>query len=130
MRTIVKNLTLAVDGVSREFRLTKFDAFSGVELLRLALKHRSGEGGRDLVSLLTDLTEEELRRVMTAAMNHTEVLLPAGYQRVMTGADWGWEDLEHDAPACLTLTLENVLWSLQGFFAGAVPTSRSGPPAA
>ena len=49
MRTIVKNLTLTVDGVSREFRLTKFDAFSGVELLRLALKHRSGEGGRDLV---------------------------------------------------------------------------------
>ncbi len=130
MRNIVKNITLTVDGVNREFRLTKFDAFSGVELLRLALKHRSGEGGRDLVSLLAELTEQELRQVMTAAMNHTEVLLPAGYQPVMAGKDWGWEDLEHDAPACLTLTLENVLWSLQGFFAGAGPTSRNAPPAA
>ena len=32
--------------------------------------------------------EAELKSLMTACLNHAEVLLPAGYQPVMTGSEW------------------------------------------
>ncbi len=128
MREIVKTLSLPVDGISRDFRITKFDAFSGCSLLRLALKYLPESGENRLEQLFTALPENDLRSLMTTALNHTEVLLPAGYQRVMTGGEWGWEELEHDAPACLRLTVENVLWSLSGFFGGAGRSCRSDPP--
>ena len=130
MRETIKNIPLPVDGERREFRLSKYDAFSGVSLLRLVLKYLPEQGERRLDAVFTSLTEEELRTVMTTALSHTEVLLPAGYQPVMSGGDWGWEPLERDAPACLRLTVESVVWSLSGFFEGAGPTSPSVPPAA
>ena len=38
MRNITKDITLTIDGSSQGFRLTKSDAFSGVEILRLLLR--------------------------------------------------------------------------------------------
>ena len=38
MRTITKDIQLNIDGNSVNFRLTKPDAFSGVEILRLLLR--------------------------------------------------------------------------------------------
>ena len=115
MRTIYKKLTLPVEGEQAEFRLRKFDAFSGVSLLRLALKY------------LPENNDSEGRG--RTALNHTEVLLPAGYQPVMVGEDWGWEPLEHDAAACLRLAAESARWSLEGFFTEAGSNSHGGTPA-
>ena len=130
MRTITKDVTLAVDGEKKTFRLTKPDAFSGVEILRLFLRL---QGEREETSLtvldfVTGLSGAELRSVMASCLNHTEVLLPAGPNPVMAGQDWGYPELEHDAKACFRLTLEAVAFTLSGFFGGSGRTSPPAPP--
>ena len=130
MRTITKDIDLSIDGEKKTFRLTKLDAFSGVELLRLLLRLQDNRPSEKLtvLDLVTSLSGEELRSVMTSVFNHTEVLLPAGPHPVMTGTEWGYPELEHDAPACLRLLLEGAAWSLSGFFGAGGPTSGSGLP--
>ncbi|QTE74035.1 hypothetical protein JS518_14250 [Clostridiales bacterium FE2010] len=115
MRQITKDIQIIIDGSQIGFRLTKLDAFSGIILLRLLMKL---ENQQDLtmLDLIASLSEEELRSVMTAVLNHTAVLLPAGPQPVMTGPEWGYPELEHDPPACMKLLMEGIAWSLSGFF--------------
>ena len=115
MREITKDIQIIIDGNLTGFRLTKLDAFSGIMLLRLLMKL---ENQKDLtmLDLIASLSEEELRSVMTAVLNHTAVLLPAGPQPVMTGPEWGYPELEHDTPACMKLLMEGIAWSLSGFF--------------
>ena len=135
MRIITKNIQLKMDGTPMDFRLTKLDAFSGAELLQLLAKvPAGGEDAGDTVSaVFAALSAENLRTLMTACLNHTEVLLPAGYQPVMQGSSWSWPELEHDAMTCLKLCMEEVLWTLEGFFGGSGPASRpaarASPPA-
>ena len=130
MREIIKNIQLPIDGTVMDFRLTKLDAFTGATLLQtLAKLSFSGEDpDASLSALFTALPPAELRCLMTTCLNHTEVLLPAGYQPVMQGSAWAWPELEHDASACLKLTLEEALWTLSGFFSGGGPTSRPAAP--
>jgi hypothetical protein len=115
MRTVNKDIRINIDGNQTGFRLTKLDAFSGIMLLRLLMKL---ENQKDLtmLDLIASLSEEELRSVMTAVLNHTAVLLPAGPQPVMTGPEWGYPELEHDTPSCMKLLMEGIAWSLSGFF--------------
>jgi len=131
MRQITKDLTLVLDGAKRTFRLTKPDAFSGVEILRLFLRMQEerGEATLTVLDFVTRLSEAELRSVMTSCLNHAEVLLPAGPNPVMTGSDWGYPELEHDAKACFRLTLELVSFTLSDFFGDGGRTSPSVPPA-
>ena len=130
MRTIYKTITLTVDDLPREFRLKKLDAFSGAFLLRVLLKYvPEGDSSRintqSLINLLfTELSEEELRSLMTTCLNHTEVQLEAGYHPVMIKNEWGFPELEYDTGSCLKLTMESVLWTLSGFFAGSGSASR------
>ena len=129
MRQITKDIQITIDGSPVGFRLTKPDAFSGVVLLRLVLRLENlGESHpeqapaqpKDLtvLDLISSLSEEELRSVMTSVLNHVSVLLPAGPHPVMTGKEWGYPELEHDTPSCMKLLLEGIAWSLQGFFGG------------
>ncbi len=118
MRDIIKNIQLPIDGKPMDFRLTKLDAFSGVSLLRLLIRLNESEQKTSALDLINSLSEEELRSLMTSCLNHTEVLLPAGYQPVMQGSSWSWPELEHDPAACLRLTIEGISWSLAGFFGG------------
>ena len=53
---------------------------------------------------------------MKSVFNHIYVLLPAGPHPVMTGSEWGYPELEHDAAACMKLLLVGISWSLSGFF--------------
>ena len=125
MRDIIKNIRLSIDGAEMDFRLTKLDAFSGAELLRLLAKMPEAPGsGELLIDMFVSMAPEDLRSVMISCLNHVEVLLPAGYQPVMQGASWSWAELEHDTAACLKLTLEEALWTLRGFFSEGGPTSR------
>ena len=113
MREITKNLTIPVDGKKLDFRLTKLDAFSGASLLRM-LSHLPA--GDDFLSFFTALPDEDMRRLMTVCLEHCEVLLPAGLNPVMTRGEWSWIELEHDVVTCMKLTIEEVLWTLEGFF--------------
>ena len=126
MREIQKTLRLQAGDTGQDFRLTKLDAFSGAFLLRLLARLPETP---EAASVLAALPEEELRRLMTACLEHCEVLLPAGWMPVMTRGEWTWPDIAHDAAACLKLTLEEVLWTLEGFFSGGGSASRKENPA-
>ena len=126
MRQITKDIQINIDGSRMGFRLFKLDAFSGTMLLRLLMRLEEKNDHPTLLDLISSLSEEELRTVMTAVLNHTAVLLPAGPQPVMTGPEWGYPELEHDTPSCLKLLLEGISWSLSGFFG----EGRSGSPPA
>ena len=127
MRQITKDIQLTIDGSLVSFRLTKLDAFSGVTLLRLLMRLENQNDPPTLLDLIASLSEEELRSVMTAVFNHTEVLLPAGPNPVMTGAEWGYPEIEHDTPSCMKLLLEGIAWSLSGFFGGGQSRPETAP---
>ena len=161
MRQIIEDIQIIIDGSPQGFRLTKPDAFSGVEILRLLLRlqdqqqchpevcsarktsqcarfQRKTDGSpvhevsaaepKDLtvLDLITSLSSDELRSVMTSCLNHVSVLLPAGPNPVMTGSEWGYPELKHDTVSCMKLVLEEIAWALEGFFGDG---GRNAPPA-
>ena len=128
MRQITKDIQITIDGTPVGFRLTKLDAFSGVMLLRFLMRLDSSNSAPTILDLIASLSEDELRSVMTAVLNHTEVLLPAGPHPIMTGPEWGYPEIRHDTPACTKLLLEGISWSLSGFFGGSGRTSPPAPP--
>ena len=113
MRQITKTLSMPVDGKSMDFRLTKLDAFSGVTLLRMMTRLPEGGEVTDLISALSD---SDLRSLMTTCLQHVEVLLPAGWNPVMTQGEWSFPELKYEPGICLKLTIEEVVWTLEGFF--------------
>ena len=118
MREITKVLSASMDGKSKDFRLTKLDAFSGAALLRMLSGMRKDPGDDSVLGFITSLSEPDLRSLMTTCLQHCEVLLPAGWMPVMTRGEWTVSELEHDTAGCLKLTIEEVLWTLEGFFGG------------
>ena len=127
MREITKNLTIPVDGKKLDFRLTKLDAFSGASLLRM-LSKMPEDSLSTIHSALSTFSDSDLRNLMTVCLEHCEVLLPAGWNPVMTRGEWSYSELEHDVATCLKLTIEEVLWTLEGFFGGGASDSRPGTP--
>ena len=124
MREITKTISIPVDGKSLDFRLTKLDAFSGASLLRMLSGMPQVSSGDSVMGFITHLSESDLRSLMVTCLQHCEVLLPAGWMPVMTRGEWTYPELEHDTAVCLKLTIEEVLWTLEGFFGGGVSASR------
>ena len=122
MREITKNLTIPVDGKKLDFRLTKLDAFSGASLLRM-LSKMPEDSLSTIHSALSTFSDSDLRNLMTVCLEHCEVLLPAGWNPVMTRDEWSYSELEHDVATCMKLTIEEVLWTLEGFFGGGASGS-------
>ncbi len=130
MREIIKTISVQENGKSKDFRLTKLDAFSGAALLRLlAGLPEQPAGKRRLLAMVASIPPADLRSLMAVCLEHVEVLLPAGYIPVMTRGEWSWAELEHDTATCLKLTLEETLWTLRDFFAGGGSTPPSEAPA-
>ena len=123
MREITKTISAPVDGKSLDFRLTKLDAFSGAALLRMLSGMPQSRGGESVMSFITHLSESDLRSLMITCLQHCEVLLPAGWMPVMTRGEWTYPELEYDTAVCLKLTIEGVLWTLEGFFGGGASGS-------
>ena len=119
MRIITKTISLSIDGAPTEFRITKLDAFSGACLLQTLRRYQS-ENVENLDSLLNrifdSLLQSELRSLMIMCLNAVEVRLPAGWQPVLIREDWGWPDLQYNAKACMALTFQEIIWTLQDFF--------------
>ena len=128
IREITKTFSVPIDGKPVDFQLTKLDAFSGVALLRMLSKLPEQTDLSTIHCLLSTLSDSDLRSLMTACLQHTEVLLPAGWMPVMTRGEWSYPELEHDTAVCLKLCIEEVLWTLEGFFGEGVSASRSGTP--
>jgi len=123
MREIYQVVDKTVDGKTMQFRLEKLDAFSGAGLLRMIAG--APEGDVDLMAFFVTMPEDSLRRLMTVCLEHVEVMLPAGWNPVMTRGEWSWQEAEYDTLLCLKLTLEEALWTLQGFFGAGGSTSRN-----
>ena len=126
MRTITKDVTLAVDGEKKTFRITKLDAMSGVSLLRLLIRAQETKPDLTVLDFISLLPEEDLHSVMKSVFNHIEVLLPAGPNPLMTEGEWSYPEIRYDMPLCMRLLLEGISWNLSGFFAGS---GRNSPPA-
>jgi len=71
---------------------------------------------RSVLDLITSLSGDELRSIMTSCLNHVSVLLPAGPNPVMTGSELGYPELKHDMVSCMKLVLEEIALVLEGFF--------------
>ena len=148
MRQISKTIQIAVDGKPMTFRLRKLDALSGACLLRMLARGNDGgtrgdrnePGGKessetandgktlDLSEMLfTALTDEELRRLMVVCLEHVDVLLDAGYQPVMQMGEWSWGEMQYDPGNALQLTMKEIMWTLDGFFAESGSDSEDGP---
>ena len=123
MREIEKTISIPVEGKPMDFRLTKLDAFSGASLLRMLSGMRKDPGDDSVLGFITSLSETDLRSLMITCLQHCEVLLPAGWMPVMTRGEWTVSELKHDTAVCLKLTIEEVLWTLEGFFGGGGSTS-------
>ena len=123
MREITKPLSVPVDAKTMDFRLTKLDAFSGAALLRMLSGMPRAESGDSVTGFLMYLSETDLRSLMATCLQHCEVLLPAGWMPVMTRGEWTYPELKHDTAVCLKLTIEEVLWTLEGFFGGGASGS-------
>ena len=128
MREIEKTISIPVEGKPMNFRLTKLDAFSGASLLRMLSGMRKDPGDDSVLGFITSLSEPDLRSLMITCLQHCEVLLPAGWMPVMTRGEWTVSELEHDTAGCLKLTIEEVLWTLEGFFGGGASDSKPGTP--
>ena len=129
MREITKTISVPVDGNPRDFRLIKLDAFSGAALLRLLSAVPKDAESDSVIGFIRHLSDAELRSLMVTCLQHCEVLLPAGWMPVMTKGEWSYPELKHDTAVCLRLTIEEVLWTLEGFFGEGASTSRGGTPA-
>ena len=123
MREIVKTISIPVEGKPKDFRLTKLDAFSGVTLLRMLSGMPKDSGGESAIGFITSLSEPDLRSLMATCLQHCEVLLPAGWMPVMTRGEWTYPELEHDTAVCLKLCIEEILWTLEGFFGDGISGS-------
>ena len=124
MRTIHKNMQMRIGETVWSFRLTELDAFSGAFVLRLLTRVKP-EDEDFLLSAFTSLTNQELNELMTVCLEHAEVHLDAGWQPVMEMGDWSWSELEHDPVNALKLTLQVILWTLDGFSAKADQVLRT-----
>ena len=123
MREIYKIISISVDEKRMDFRLKKLDAFSGAGLLRMIADEP--EENVDLMRFFVRLPDTALRRLMSVCLEHVEVMLPAGWNPIMTRGEWSWQEAEYDTLLCLKLTLEEALWTLQGFFGAGGSTSRN-----
>ena len=132
MRQITKTVQLKVDQKNYTFRIKKLDAFSGATLLRILSLHLEGESGsvEDLVSsVFSAMTDEQLIGIMKVCLSSAEVLLDAGFQPIMQMGEWSWQEIEYDTVNALKLTLQVVLWTLDGFFVESGRTSSEDQPA-
>ncbi len=127
MRQNTNNISLPLGEETRNFRISKMDAFSGAKLLRLLSARTEENPSHSLSELLFALPEEDLEKVMRSCLSRVEVSLPAGNLRIWSEDGWGLPELEYDTVTCLKLTLEVMAFTLSGFFPES--GSPSGPGA-
>ena len=116
MRTLTKTLSLPFNDTPVDFRLTKLDAFSGVQLLKI-LAAGASEVLREILFALPDA---ELRSLMETCLARAEISLPAGWIRVLDRGCWALPELEYETWLCFRLTEEIIFWTLEDFFPAGV----------
>ncbi len=95
MREITKTISVQVDGKSKDFRLTKLDAFSGVSLLRLMARlpkqgdsHPDPEQG-DGPLRSTDVEPEDCPRRSAHHSRRSRRSVPGSFELLLSGLSDG-----------------------------------------
>ena len=66
-----------------------------------------------------DLPEEEFRYIQDNCLKSVDELLAAGAQPVIQkNGEWGINDIAYDMGLVMNLTIQSLIFNVQGFFAG------------
>lgn len=66
-----------------------------------------------------DLPEEEFRYIQDNCLKSVDELLAAGTQPVMQkNSEWGINDITYDIGLVMNLTIQSLIFNVQGFFLG------------
>lgn len=153
MRNITKTVKHIIDEREYEFEIRKMDALKGSLLAKLVIEKlipmfdgiQSAFGElsekdaqkevNDVVSArfgntlklfsdaLAAMTEEEVLKLEKMCLHTVQVRLPAGWQPVMTGDSWGFDELEYEPMVVLMLCYEVIEFNAGSFFGGKSLTS-------
>ena len=145
MREITKTIKHEVDGKEMSFQIRKMDALHGTYLVKFAtekllplfaqlqgvftpvddkqdekavIENRTKQVLEIIPKALEKLTEDEVINLQRKCLRMVDVLLPAGWQPVMIGDNFGVQELEHDIMLALTLTYDVIEFNLGSFFQG------------
>lgn len=69
-----------------------------------------------LQKMLSSISNEEIRRLMTDCLHYADVSLKAGWTPIMDGKRFTVEDMEYDVGACLKLCIEVIVFNFADFF--------------
>ena len=153
MRQITKEVIHKVDDEEMTFRITKMNVLDGTYLMKVMLE-KLLPAVKDLQSILTadvkgteqevvakrteqfielipsvlkTLDRDDLFELMKNCLQTVEVKMPAGWQKVMLGNDFGIEGLEYDVITCLILCYEVIEFNTGSFFGERSLTSLLSP---
>ena len=147
MREITKEVKHEIDGKEMTFQIRKMDALKGASLLKLVteklvpvftglqgvftpideeneekrqkiVEARTKEVLQMIPDALSQISEEETENLLKRCLQTVDILLPAGWQPVMVGNNFGAEELEYDIMTALILCYEVVEFNFGGFFGG------------
>ncbi len=131
MRETTKIIQVNVDGEMKQFRITKLDAFSGARLLKLMSsfpdknqEHEKSGTSSTLWDLFFSLDDKNMDLVMKTCLSRVEISLPAGFIKVLENGCWGLPEFEYETMVCITLSLEVMAFTLNGFFPESGQNSR------
>ena len=145
MREVTKEVKHEIDGKEYTFQIRKMNALKGSYLVKFVTEKlilvftklqgvftpAAGDADQqkvvaarteELLAMIPDalskLSDEEVEQLLSRCLNTVDVLLPAGWQPVMSGSDFGFEELEYDIMTALILCYEVIEFNLGGFFGG------------
>ncbi|CAI3619577.1 phage tail assembly chaperone [Clostridium neonatale] len=134
--TVENTKSIEVNG--RTFILKKMDARTGSYMLFKLMKllppilenidiDKLDNDNFDFKSLnlsetlkpIFDLPEEEFRYIQDNCLKSVDELLAAGAQPVMQkNSEWGINDIAYDIGLVMNLTIQSLIFNVQGFFLG------------
>ena len=147
MREIVKKVVHTVDEEELTFQVHKMNALDGSYLIKFVAEKliplfdsfqtlfSSPEGEEEvdvkeearkrseaivevLPKALASISKEELHSFQKQCLNNVDMMLPAGWQKVMSGDTFGVEEVEYDPLLALMLCYDVVEFNFSGFFGG------------
>lgn len=154
MRETVKKVTHEIDGEEATFQIHKMNALEGSFMIKFVAEKliplvdgfqtmfeesdedatveevakKRTENIMDIVpKALASISEEELIGFEKKCLRHVEMLMGAGWQKVMIDNDFGVEEVEYDPLLALMLCFDVVQFNFSGFFGGKGLSSLLNP---
>jgi len=146
MRETTKKVTHMIEEKEYTFRVRKLNALDGSFMLKFVAEkliplidsfqsifvdHDDDEKNVEAVAekrtdavlnvipkALASISKEELYDFQKQCLNNVDILLEAGYQKVMSGDDFGTEVVEYDPLLALLLCYDVVSFNFASFFGG------------